>query len=689
MKKRSKIILTSLISIGIITSSTAFSLILSSCSNSSKQQQLDNTINESVSILNLGLQKQTKTQFHNLYSNDNQLLKNLVSKNLALLINGKITQIKDNFSCKLIYKDNEIYINLSINPGFWYKNDKLVSNESLVKDIHLTNFEKELTPSEGGTYNNLNIDTHLKLVDVLLTKLNINPLFNISTLTNDKLNNVYKNSTAYNQLNCSIMNGTNNKTGILILNLNGMYQGSNYKDVIVRITGFKNPSNLSKAFVSNIKLNLDQWFQNLQPTQTINKENILKINSQDFINKYIASAEISYIDSNHNISQFMSLNEALSNNYSIELQAPSIKPDGKTFTLLTNSINVQTKKYENNAWIDDELINITVNSQPNQASVNIPTNKESLQFLLDTTKINDAVLSEHYASYFKAQAMNAKSLNFSYPKIENLLQNNYLENIKNTYFPQNQYLNLNLTNNPNDFNVNDLESKLTFVVQVSIDDQPPTAFKQFNLDNKTKNLSNIIDQIKAIENNFILKSYEEGGSNWATRITKTIKKQYKQEIEALFVDQQIGKTNEIPVNLNSAALDIMNRFNYSNTGNWNENDANLKRIKENSIDDSFHVFNKRIIFDEANTPLINLTNNGDLNTPSGLFKYDNSNEFVINGINYQVEKIFQKLFVTYTGNAINFRLPFITSIELNGITIQQKSWISFIILKSQWEKLKT
>jgi hypothetical protein len=80
----------------------------------------------------------------------------------------------------------------------------------------------------------LNIDKYLTIVK----QLNFNKYSNISTFTNEKLTTVLQASPAFKLLNLTILNGSSQVSGQLLLSLNGLYGGQQIKSEKISITNF-------------------------------------------------------------------------------------------------------------------------------------------------------------------------------------------------------------------------------------------------------------------------------------------------------------------------------------------------------------------------------------------------------------------------------------------------------------------
>lgn len=685
MKKRLKLLIPILSFSAIIT----LPIIASSCSDTKKDNDIkNNVIVNELSINKLNIQKLTKLQFYNAYFNDSNKLNKLISENLSFFVKGPIEQIKNNFESKIKFEADQIIIELSINAGYWYKNNKLDDTSKLTNDVLLSGFSEELNPDEGGKINNLSINNYLKLVDVLLLQLNINSSTNISSLDNEKLNEIYKKSTLYNNLVCNIENGSNTQEGLLKLKINGTFENKKYTDVIVSITGFNNPNQLKNKslFLGDIKLNLSRWFENLQPTVTVNKKNIEQITSNDFYNKYIESGTIMFID-NFDLKNYITFEDAKNNGYTFEFGTPNIRKDN--FILYTTKITNQPKQYLNNQWVNSEIIDIKTTQYIQKQEVTIPTNNDSLDYLLNTTTINESILANSYASYFKALAINAKKLNnVAYPKIPDFIQNNKIQEIKNTYFSSAKYLNVNLSNDPNSFNVNDFNPQLDFSLQVSIDDGNPIKFKPFSFTNKTKNLSTLMENI--LSKNNVINLRHTDSTNWGYKLIKNLKKSYLNQIEDLFQNREEIQNLELDINLSSTPINsFMSKVVYSNDGSWRYD--NVEKIVSETTTNALSIFgiNVNYIDIDSTNPSINLTKPGDIDINSGLFKYDNDNIFMINNVYYEVGQIFKKMYIYKQSNSQNIYVsfPFETTIDLEGRMVNQNSKIGVLFSKEFWDRI--
>ncbi len=221
----------------------------------------------------------------------------------------------------------------------------------------------------------------------VVSKLNLSNTTTLSTLTNDSLNDLLK-ETDYKDLKLAIQDGSSEVTGTLKLKVTGTYNGKTYNDDIT-ISNFLHLGTSSTFTVSDVKINKEEWFANGQPYSgsenqlgSLNENLDKQLITFKFNGTEIDFAELKTIANIQNANWKLSDDKTKVENISFELTPTS-----------------KQKEFKDGTWkeVNNNPSSLT---QQNPAQVNLPIFKDLMQIVIDGLKIKKETTSKFYPSYF-------------------------------------------------------------------------------------------------------------------------------------------------------------------------------------------------------------------------------------------------------------------------------------------------
>lgn len=654
-----------------------------SCSNVVESIYKNTIINDSVSIKKLGIVNSTTTKdFYDKYNTNQVELKKFFFENIDKFIIDNYELIKSNFDVSISeYNSETIVLKITITKGFWYENGVLNNQKDLVAHCNLIDFHKvsnENDYSAGGSLDGgqLLVDKYKMFVEVL----NLKRTTNISTITNDMISQEIKKILEFKNIILEVGENSNTKNGVLFLYISGMYKENEIKKTKITISNFINNQDYSSLKLTNLKLNYDQWFNDLKPIVNGEISLINQITTKEWIDKYIDLA--TFMDKNDSIIFLLKdIKE-----YGINFNDFGINIlDMKNINIVFNGATFQNKTFINGSWINED--SFTINSIVNRNSIiGIPDENDVLNYLSSKTTINDNVLTEYYPSYFSGLASYSKKYNLNYyPEISNLINNNFKEKIKNKYFPKKE-ISINIDYLDGSIIANDFTSSLSFnlVTKIVDDINVKSIIKRFNFSN-LKSLNNFFNQQKEKTNDILL--LPPNSNNIAKRFITQLKKDnlLKTKIDSLF-NANSNINESVSTNLPTASSFKSNVLN--KTYIYGDDRENSEDNFDNLFKDDFNksLFGKTFS-NSNNIDFSDISSNSGILVGTGLFKYDNNNIFQLQSIKYQIDDFIRELTfvkVDSNPNLLDIRIPLKTIIDFNNKFLEQNSFFSLKLLKNQW-----
>ena len=662
------------------------SIALVSCStNSSNTNQtidpsfneknhVDTKINSQIDAKLLNWNTLTSLEIYAKY-NQNSITK-FVLDNISKFVSGDVSLITSTSDIQVTFvqnanESNSILLKLTILANRWYNKNE-IQTTSLSNNIEIINIKQlPLTiNTSGGQLANSQLEASNYKVIADLFNLNENTY--LPNLNNDWFNKTLKKINEFKNISIEISNESSTKSGELVLILNGFYKQQKLDNQKILISGFKKMTSKSIR-LSKISINMDNWFNDLQPIDTSANDSITSIKSEDWINKYLASATV--FDENYY--SLGELSNLVKDGLTISLTA-QIKNKDISFTI--SNANYQHKQYNptNKQWenIDSSIISLT-QASPSTQTVALPTLKDAKEFLVNKTYLNLEELKNHYPSYYVGVANHSRNLGRQYWSDDNLLKNDYLDKICNKYFSS-ENSKLSLTINTSSITANDFKNTLAFNVGLLLNDelQLQIKTKPFELINQCKNIN---ENVKIFNKSINVVSITEEGSMWKT-IKSYLKKNFANQIDNMYNQTNNSSVKFENVNSTQIVPNIL-RTNLINFYNTEENvnkswQSIIKNIKPTIFNQEINLsFAKQLSFEKTNT----------LNFYTQLFWLSETESFVIESLEYIFpNKITLKVENVHSGA---IRVSFIgeTSIGFSNNQVHNyETEFSFILIKSKW-----
>ena len=526
----------------------------------------------------------------------------------------------------------------------------------------------QLLNPDGGTISNTNLKT--SSYNNLITALDLlsNTTY-LPELNDQKLTQAINEKPELKDVSLTIAQGSNTLNGILKLKL----VSPTIKETIIEISGFQiyqQTTNQSLQY-HTFKINNQNWFDLLLP---INKTKdvatqISKVDSPKW-NQVLDDFKILLADGSSQ--NFGSAKDLKTQGFYFDIKA--------TYDQKTETINLQIdtkydqQEYKNQQWIKQETL---VWNQPtnSKSSFNILKEKDLYQFIINQTKIDEAILKSHVPSYYLAKDYFYKKLN-AFNTDDQLLNNDYLEkpNFKDYYLPSVQRLTLIFV--VDSIRADDWNNTLSFQIGLALDDEVSNAFKQFNFENQNKSIATILEN-QLTTNSVQIK---KDSSSLRQKIIKHLKDKHKTDVDQLF-NSNVNKsksyndfsTNQIPQIIKQS----FPNYEIDNDLTW----ANLE--KEINIS----LFNKPINLSQEQS--FNFPGSDTLSFSSHLFWLNQDDAFVIKNIQYQFNENQVKIKLTNLNpNLIKIELEGSTLINFSGDTEQSQKIIPtsfyFELNKGEW-----
>lgn len=444
--------------------------------------------------------------------------------------------------------------------------------------------------SSGGEHNGLNVSNYLEVVKAL----NLSSSTNIVELNDNNLNNLLHQT--YPELNVNIQNGSNQYNGELNLILTNNQSREIINNNIV-IRGF-NVNKFTNFTVIDAKINLEKWFNNFQP---INNQNINNVNQDlDLLSRF----EI-------NIDDAITINNT---NYKDQFKiTPKFSIENNNLKIDFN-IEQGFKEYNNGEWVINSYSPLVIKNPLNEYDVQLPTLNQLFTFMMQQIKIIDNNAYNFYPSYFMGIGLYSIKIQQSQTAIFNYLNiNNIIDKYKSTYFPNNQY-NF-LINSHSNFSANDSLGQLSFSIYVQ-------NFDNTDIDNISASHQLVLSGFKTLNindnqyNNYVSVN---NGSN----LYNSLIKMFADEIQQVKNDQHtIENVNKL--GLNSFLTNYFGPIYYENMESNNIEDI-INKINTNY---SFSLFSNSISNFNTNISIDQLSVN-NFNPNLGLYNLGSNSEDII------------------------------------------------------------
>ncbi len=445
--------------------------------------------------------------------------------------------------------------------------------------------------SSGGEHNGLNVSNYLEVVKTL----NLSSSTNIVELNDNNLNNLLHQT--YPELNVNIQNGSNQYNGELNLKLTNNQSREIINNNIV-ISGF-NVNKYNNFTVVDAKINLEKWFNNFQP---INNQNINNVNQDlDLLSRFEINIDDNAITINNT-------------NYKDQFKiAPKFSIENNNLKINFN-IEQGFKKYNNGEWVINSYYPLAIKNPLHEYDVQLPTLNQLFEFMMQQIKIIDSNAYNFYPSYFMGIGLHSIKIQQSQTAIFNYLNiNNIIDKYKSTYFPNNQY-NF-LINSHSNFSANDSLGQLSFSIYVK-------NFDNTDIDNTSASHQLVLSGFKTLNindnqyNNYVSVN---NGSNLYNSLIKIFDNEIKQVKNDQHTIENVSK-----LGLNSFLTNYFGPIYYENMESNNIEDI-INKINTNY---SFSLFSNSISNFNTNISVDQLSLN-NFNPNLGLYNLGSNSEDII------------------------------------------------------------
>lgn len=464
----------------------------------------------------------------------------------------------------------------------------------------------------GGSFNNLNVDKCSSTIQLL--NLNNNTI--LSSLDSNNLTQQLRTHQGYENMSINILDGSNEKTGILRLRLSGRYYNNNYNEEI-NVRGF-NTINSNSFRVFNLKINERNYFDNHFPI----KENSSTLSISNDLDKRKSIINNAQFEINNNFYSF----DEMCNKYELKNINLELEHNDLNFNF---EFSTKFKVYNNGSWIIDNQQD-ALNQWP-AYSVKLLTLNDLMKFMLNEFTLNTESIKGFYPSYFKglfdySVGLKADRTNL----IRHLNFQSIIDKYKNVYFNQlNIYPEIDISSESR-MQANDFTGTLSFGVNLINHDanQIDQSITRNFISNSMKTIISYLETKKDTINSIIIN--DDDNSSMA----KQIKRIYNQEISNAFIE---SKEQEIKLDPNNLS-EYLNRqwisiFNIEAAKDEDTYTQKIEQLKKNY---------KLWLFGDYLNDFGYLENqsekkpNFDLNT--GLFTTNDGNQFYIANASFVFEQ---------------------------------------------------
>ncbi len=391
----------------------------------------------------------------------------------------------------------------------------------------------------GGNYNNLHTSSYLQVVKTLDLAQNTE----LNTLTSITLNNQLHKNDSYKNLSLTIEQGSNTKIGQLVLSLNGEYNNQIINNQKITISNF---NHLDDNFtISDIKLNLVNWFDNFQAV--LECQSHTKITNDPMIAKTLISNLNVNCGKNTISYQELQTNNML-NNISLKRSYNDVSVD--------LNITIPYYEFQNGSW---KQLSYNPQLRTNSShSVLLPTIDDLMKTILNQLEPDQEKLNQVYPSIFLGNLV----YEFSFPPyptgstqanpIKSYFKNDeaLIKKYKSywDYNPEYEVFPYLIANSPSDMVANDKTGDLSFLLSMEFTQNVPHKknIKHFNF--KCKSLNSFIEQNHSKQNeitiiNNIKNSNIKKNSDLSKIIYRQVESQVANVTEANSVHVSLDTTN--------------------------------------------------------------------------------------------------------------------------------------------------
>ena len=239
--------------------------------------------------------------------------------------------------------------------------------------------EDELSPNVK-----LEVDKYVAVA----RQLNLDQYTNISKLTNDELNKRLVANHFYNDLSLSIVQGSSQSTGKLILLLNGTYQGHEINNEKITISNFPIFQSNSELDIMNFEILINQknFINDLkdESMQSITIEEFFKYNTTPLLVRYQYNNFVTFLD----------INKFYNNGFISNMEFSNINFTNTNWNI---KITFSHKEFNGTDWVEtppvtNSLMDYKVNLNIQQAALNILAEQFTQTDNIDPTTYASTVL---------------------------------------------------------------------------------------------------------------------------------------------------------------------------------------------------------------------------------------------------------------------------------------------------------
>lgn len=575
--------------------------------------------------------------------------------------------------------------NSGVNSGT-VSNTTTTNNPTSQPNASLVNKPQEEQPTvapawnkQGGSHNSLTVSGYLSVVQLL----GFSNGTKLSTLTDDSLNKALKAHEEYKELTLSIQDGSSEKEGTLKLKISGKHNGEDVNGDIT-ITGFATNS-FSSFSVSNLQLNLENYFGNSQPLYETNKQ--VTVSDSLDIKKSIVGEETVFTFSNgvsYTWEEMVKLFDV--SNITIKQENNRNNNLFRFNFLFENSSNV----YKDKKWTSDTekaTLSQATNSQP---TVKIPVQKDLLDFMLTKMEVKSTI-NDYYPSYFKGRGKYSQSVRSDLTFIEQHIDVDKVVNkYKDTYLKE-KAIGAKVDYSSGSISADDFSGTLSFPMYLYVDNDynanTNSNHRQFSASG-LKNITEFVKTNKARQNIITIKDNVSG-------LAGQIKRTLRDNIDKLFNEQ---KSSEIT--LNSTDSYGLHYYLTRTSSTWLSNIFDPDRGSQEDV--------IKHINDNYTLSLLGFTleefaglqgrfdgrNRAAFDLDTGLFSHNGQNNtaFTVRNVyfdfGYNSSDLKVKLSMNDNTNVVTVSFPSKLNLSISNENVEQESQFMFTITKTAWDSWK-
>lgn len=563
-------------------------------------------------------------------------------------------------------------------------NTTTTNNPTSQPNASLVNKPQEAQPiptptwnKEGGSHNSLTVDGYLSVVQIL----GLSNGTKLSTLTDEGLNQALKTHEEYKDLKLSIQDGSSEKDGTLNLQISGKHNNEEVNGNI-KITGFATNS-FSSFDVSNLQLNLENYFGNSQPLYETSKIDD-KVFEDLETKKSIVGEETVFTFTN-GVSYTWKEMVKLFNVSNITVKQEGNRNNSFRFTFsFENSSNV----YKSGKWDSNSEKATLSQATNNHSTVKIPVQKDLLDFMLTKMEVKPTI-NDYYPSYFKGRGKYSQSVRSDLTFIEKHVNVDEVVNkYKDTYLKE-KAIGAKVDYSSGSISADDFSGTLSFPMYLYVDNDhnanTNSNHRQFSASG-LKNITKFVETNKTRQNVISIKN----DGSLASQIKRTL----KTSIDSLFEKQQASE-----ITLNSTDSYGLYQYLVSTIDRQLSSIFDPDRRTQDEvikyINDNFTLSLLGFTVEEFVGTQGNFSNKHrpTLDLDTGLFSPDgqNSTAFLIGNSHFDFgysSNFKVKLSMNDNTSVVTVSFPSKLNLSISNENVEQESQFMFTITKSAWENWK-